>query len=92
MTTNRMGTAPARLLIDKGSGDCVGLERYCFSYYSNPTDTMREKFLNRAVREECIFDKLMSDPASLSVKQQLSLSRAHIRHRATKMRPRLKGG
>lgn len=94
MAMNRMRKASARLLIDKASGHSIRIDwlkaaRHFGTFLVCPIQ--RKGFYDRAATERDLLGTL-DNPATFSVKEQLVLSRANIRRRAAKIRPRLKGG
>jgi len=90
MIMDRMREAPARLLIDRASGASARLYWGLIPKYFGPLAAQRNRFYDRVAKEEDCLDK-MKDPEICLVREQLALSRANIRRRAAKARPRLKG-
>lgn len=91
MIMDRMREAPARLLIDRASGASARLYWGLIPRYFGPLAAQRNRFYDRVAKEEDCLDK-MKDPEVFSVREQLVLSRTSIHRRATRVRPRLKGG
>lgn len=105
---DRMRGAPARLLIDRASGVSVRLYSTIVAYFSRycglsptpleviwggrPPAVLRNSFIKRYDKEEDSFSGKLFTPDMFTAKEQLAISRANIRRRATKVRPRLKGG